>query len=125
VVPGDATARAALGYLHANCAHCHNQDRPETTGARCFDPKNELDFSLRAGDLDDLSHTRFFALDLDDADDRGAPFVRGDVDNSYGLALMESRGPPNLFTPSQMPPLATELVDRDGVAAVRAFVESL
>src|SRR5262249_57537884 len=23
-VPGDATARAALGYLHANCGHCHN-----------------------------------------------------------------------------------------------------
>jgi hypothetical protein len=23
-IPGDATARAALGYMHANCGHCHN-----------------------------------------------------------------------------------------------------
>src|SRR5262249_27005356 len=23
-IPGDAVAKAALGYLHANCSHCHN-----------------------------------------------------------------------------------------------------
>ena len=23
-IPGDATARAAIGYLHGNCGHCHN-----------------------------------------------------------------------------------------------------
>ena len=25
-VPGDATTAAALGYLHANCGHCHNEN---------------------------------------------------------------------------------------------------
>ena len=33
VPPGDAVASAALGYLHANCAHCHNPQgsaRPDT-----------------------------------------------------------------------------------------------
>src|SRR5262249_27867284 len=25
VIPGDATAQAALGYLHANCGNCHNK----------------------------------------------------------------------------------------------------
>ena len=28
-VPGNATAKAALGYLHANCGHCHNPTSSE------------------------------------------------------------------------------------------------
>src|SRR5438128_1263517 len=28
VIPGNAIEVAALGYLHANCSHCHNQNRP-------------------------------------------------------------------------------------------------
>ncbi len=27
-VPGNATESAAIGYLHANCGHCHNPDTP-------------------------------------------------------------------------------------------------
>src|SRR6185503_1070151 len=25
-IPGDATTRAAMGVLHANCGHCHNPE---------------------------------------------------------------------------------------------------
>ena len=32
-LPGDATAQAALGYLHANCGHCHNPTSPLQTVA--------------------------------------------------------------------------------------------
>ena len=31
-VPGDPSTVAALGYLHANCSHCHNRDRPPRVG---------------------------------------------------------------------------------------------
>ncbi len=48
-VPGDDLDQRALGYLHANCSHCHNADRPETDGLRCYDPDSSLDFSLSAG----------------------------------------------------------------------------
>ena len=33
MVPGNAVTSAALGYLHANCGHCHNPGgtaRPDT-----------------------------------------------------------------------------------------------
>lgn len=41
-LPGDARDVAALGYLHANCAHCHNQHRPASTGPRCYDPRAKM-----------------------------------------------------------------------------------
>ena len=47
VVPGDALDQEALGYLHANCSHCHNQDRPESDGARCYDPRNDFAKGVR------------------------------------------------------------------------------
>lgn len=49
-IPGDDIERSALGYLHANCSHCHNAERPERPGARCFDPRNSLDFLVRVED---------------------------------------------------------------------------
>lgn len=49
-VPGNEVERAALGYLFANCSHCHNQDRP-VAEPRCFDPDNRIDFSLEASQL--------------------------------------------------------------------------
>ncbi len=32
-VPGDSATQQALGYLHANCSHCHNQQRPPSARA--------------------------------------------------------------------------------------------
>ena len=51
VIPGDSTVVSALGYLHANCSHCHNATRPDRDGPRCFDPQNGYDFSLAVGSL--------------------------------------------------------------------------
>src|SRR5688572_18926108 len=36
-IPGTDTERAALGYLHANCGHCHNQTRPGRDISPCMD----------------------------------------------------------------------------------------
>ena len=36
-IPGNEVERAALGYLHANCGHCHNSARPPRgDGARAI-----------------------------------------------------------------------------------------
>ena len=51
-IPGAPVEVAALGYLHANCSHCHNQTRPERNGARCFEPKDSYDFTLAVDKLD-------------------------------------------------------------------------
>ena len=112
-VPGNETERAALGYLHANCGHCHNQDRPSHTGARCFDPDNRLDFRLSLVSLDSVADTPTRKT-IGDVVKPGAPGASRLID------LMSQRG---LF--KQMPPLATERVDHDAVELISAFIREL
>ena len=111
----DPDARAALGYLHANCGHCHNQQRPPRSGERCFDPENKLDFLLRAGELGDVTHTATYRTAV------GEAIKRGDPGGSDVVKRMNRRG---RFPPS-MPPLASELVDEQGVAVVQAWIRGL
>ena len=110
-VPGNETERAALGYLHANCGHCHNSARPEHAGARCFNPQNRLDFWLRSARLDSVSDTPTFTSG------RGLAFEPGDPDNSRMIELTSSRG----FL-VQMPPLGTEVVDDAGLSKLRGWI---
>jgi len=104
VVSGDDVARAALGYLHANCSHCHNQTRPESSGARCYDPDNDVDFALRVDPESQVVGVGATVHTVRDRHDRM-------------LELMSRRG-----DELHMPPLATEDVDVEGVAAVRAWI---
>jgi len=113
LVPGNETERAALGYLHANCGHCHNQDRPSHSGARCFDPDNDLDFRLSVHALASVADTATRKT-IGGAVKPGAPGA------SRLIELMSQRG---LF--KQMPPLATERVDHDAVELLSAFIREL
>ncbi len=116
-VPGEVSlepaAQRGLGTLHGNCSHCHNPtrgDQPRATD--CYDPgsRNPPDFSL--------------PHDLDDASE--APAVRtageqlGSPDDSKVLDRMSTRERDDDLPP--MPPLGTERVDEEGLAAVRAFL---
>jgi hypothetical protein len=114
VVPGNAVEVAALGYLHANCSHCHNPTRPERSGARCFDPDRDIDFTLAVGQLDDVASTPTYRTVIGDG------VKPGDPDGSRLYELVSSRG---LFR--QMPPLATEHVDATAVANLRVWIEGL
>lgn len=113
-IPGDDVTVAALGYLHANCSHCHNQTRPERGGARCFDPEDSYDFTLSVGQLDSVAATPTYRTVVGHAVKPGAP------DDSRLYELISSRG---MFR--QMPPLATEKVDSVAVANIRAWIEGL
>jgi uncharacterized membrane protein len=113
-LPGNGTARAALGYLHANCAHCHNQDRPEAAAGRCYDPDNRLDFWLRSADLGSVEGTATFRSG------RGLAFEPGAPEDSRMLELISTRD----FL-RQMPPLGTEKVDDAAVSTLRAFISGL
>jgi hypothetical protein len=110
-VPGSDGDRQALGYLHANCGHCHNQDRPATARSRCYDPDNELDFWLPAARLDAVRATPAYRSG------RGTAFEPGRPDDSRMLELMSTRG----FL-QQMPPLGTKRVDVRGLSAVRTWI---
>jgi uncharacterized membrane protein len=111
IVPGDATARAALGYVHGNCAHCHNQSRPAAARSRCYDPDNSLDFWLKTSELGSVESTATYRSGL------GKAFELGDPEGSRMLELMSTRG----FLP-QMPPLGTEQVDARALAVVTRWI---
>jgi hypothetical protein len=112
-VPGDETEQAALGYLHANCSHCHHQARPKQSGARCFDPENKVDFLLRAEDRS-VSETNTYRTAIGECIEPGRPGASKLVD----LVGRRSRF-------RQMPPLATEVVDEAAVALLRRWIEGL
>jgi hypothetical protein len=114
IVPGDDTVRAALGYLHANCSHCHNQSRPARTGARCYDPDNDLDFQLKLGALATPAQTGTYRTVVGEKIERGAP------DSSRVVELMKNRG-----GGLQMPPLATERRDDAGIDTIRTWIRDL
>jgi hypothetical protein len=99
-VPGTDVERAALGYLHANCSHCHNSSRPERRGARCFDPQSELDFSLSVDALGAPQDTATYRSAVGSVVEPGRP------EESRLFELVSRRG-----SFKQMPPLATERVD--------------
>ena len=108
--------RAGLGVLHANCSHCHNAKRnQQEQAADCYDPgeHNAFDLTLPP-DLTAVSAAP--AL-------RTARDLLGTPRDSKILDRM-SRRDQDPERPS-MPPLGTELVDEEGLAEVRAFIESL
>jgi cytochrome c553 len=113
-VPGNDTEQAALGYLHANCSHCHNASRPTRPGSRCFDPENDLDFLLRADEAPTVAETSTYRTATADVIEPGHP------NDSSLLDLVSER---SRFT--QMPPLASELVDTDAVALLRRWIEGM
>lgn len=113
-IPGDATERAALAYLHANCGHCHNSARPEQGAERCFDPENRLDFWLRTDSLEQVSDTPTYeSATAHDCVDPGRP------DSSQMIRRISDRDD------SAMPPLATEQVDVRAVALLRRWIEQM
>lgn len=113
-VPGTRTEREVLGYLHANCGHCHNQARPQRSGARCFDPENELDFWLTTRDLARPGTTPTYRTAV------GSVVVKGNPGASRLLKLVSRRG-----TALHMPPLGTERVDERAVRMFTQWIEEL
>ncbi|MDD9967750.1 MAG: hypothetical protein OXR73_16060 [Myxococcales bacterium] len=118
VPPGDATAVAALGYLHGNCAHCHNprgSARPDT----------DMNLRLSVTDMsvqDTQTYVTTLSIPLQYFE--GSPLQQRVVPGAPGqsglLFRMMERGPD-----TQMPPIGTELVDPAGLAAVETWIAGL
>lgn len=113
VVPGDATEQAALGYLHANCAHCHQ--RETTPGPRCFDPQAGFDLALRTTELARVEDTAAYRTA------RGTVVVPGDPD---GSALFRRASGGGLLEP-RMPALGAKTADAANVALLRRWIGAM
>ena len=115
-LPGDETTQRALGWLHANCAHCHNQHRPPPGALRCWDPKREFDLSLRLDSLGSLAETPVMKTAKAEELSPGKPEASAIFTRTRGdLAAFQQR----------MPPLATEVIDPDALPLLDAWIKSL
>ena len=106
-IPGSALDAEALGYLHANCSHCHNQTAP-SDGPRCFVPNSHFDFTLPSRGVVDVLQTPALRT-------AGDPIRRGVV----FLAMRGSTGG------WRMPPLATERVDEQAASVIELWTATL
>jgi hypothetical protein len=109
---------AALGYLHANCGHCHNP-----YGSAWVSSTMEL--RLGADDRDAATTPAVrttVGVTLQQWVGHGYTqrVVAGDPDTSAVLYRMTQR-----TTGTQMPPMATELVDDAGVTLIRNWISAL
>ncbi len=114
-LPGDATARAALGYLHANCGSCHRADSVL---------RIELDLSLSVGALERVETTGAYQTAVgvmpSAADGGEALIAPGRPERSSVYLRMAARE-----TLIAMPPLGTQRPDAAGMDAVAAWISSL
>lgn len=109
-----AVGRAALGYLHGNCGHCHND----------FGPLAELDLSLLQSVVAaENSVARTLATTVGRDSEFAVPGIAariapGEPAASMLLARMRSRNPL-----AQMPPLGSRVSDAEAAALVEWWIE--
>ena len=103
----------ALGYLHGNCAHCHNAHGPLAS--------LELDVELRqAGSAVDAQRIRRTLIDVLSRGTAGTRLVPGHPEASVLLRRVRSTSPLD-----RMPPRGTRLVDADGAELLATWVRAL
>jgi len=115
-LPGNATDQAALGYLHANCGHCHNSDSPLINRPML---RLEVDYlsSVQATRAYESAVNVFAAVPIGGATLNVKP---GDPDHSVIIARLITMDPAK-----RMPALGVELVDPAGESILRAWITSL
>lgn len=103
----------ALGYLHGNCAHCHNAHGPLAS----------LDFDLelrQPGSAADARRIRDTLVGVLTRGTAGTRLVPGHPEASVLLRRVRSTSPLD-----RMPPRGTRLVDADGAELLATWVRAL
>lgn len=119
--PGTSTQQAGLGYLHANCGICHSAFFSATPTSP---PQMRLLVEQTTLESTD-TYTTMVNVPTQNYDFLGIPRIKpGDHAGSEVYMRMSVRND-DQHQGLQMPPLATEDVDPDGVATVSAFIDSL
>ena len=117
-VPGDGPTAAALGYLHANCGHCHN---PNSSPAKLLSMRLRLNVADRTP-----AATTIWTTTVNQPTQlfRVAGITERIAAGNPGASAipyrMDHRG-----DSAQMPPLATKIVDATGLATIQSWISSL
>lgn len=122
VPPADSTPyvapNTALGYLHANCGHCHSPSGGAWSRSNLV---LRLDVAERDAATTMIMQSTV-GVPIQNWINHGYDYrvVAGDPDQSALFARISSRD-----INVQMPPLATKHVDEAGIALIRAWIQSL
>jgi len=117
IIAASATERAALGYMHGNCGHCHNDQGP----------LKNLGLFLRQIPADRMQPA--VTTTVGHPVRKPAPgqspeaALRIDPRHPQRSALLERMA--SRYPPLQMPPLGTELADQDAVALLQRWISDL
>lgn len=121
-VPGNATEKAALGYLHANCGHCYNPLSP-------IHDMTPMELRLETADMANVAATAVYKTAVDHVatipfDEDGTHYdtivISNDPTHSAMIARMSSTAPKR-----HMPNLGSEDVDPDGQTTLLAWINGL
>ncbi len=134
-VPGDEVEREVLGYLHANCGHCHRARSPVNSRV------SSLRLWLESESLASVEETEAYQALVDQYTESGQGsinlyrVVSGDPDNSELMRRITIRqGSAELMGVEldglevddvPMPPLGTEIPDDTAIELVRNWILSL
>lgn len=117
-IPGNATTKDALGYLHINCGTCHNQSED---GLPQYTMNLWIDID-HATETDSNTWQTTVDVDTEIFKDQHilGRIVPGDPDSSALYYRMSHRD-----DIAQMPPIATKAIDEEGRAIIAEWIESL
>lgn len=120
-LPGTGSAKDAIGYLHANCGHCHNPDSKIYT-----DQQITMELRLTVGSLGALSTTPVYQTAVDhDAtlpiDMLTKRIVSGDPASSILIHRFEADPAGTVH----MPQLGSEVMDPTADATLRDWITNL
>jgi hypothetical protein len=119
IAAADARERAALGYLHGNCAHCHNDDgNPAPVALRLAQSVADPAGGLKRVRDSLIGAASRYQPTVVDADDDDWPVVQpGRPSHSVLTVRLRSRQPQ-----AQMPPLGTRIADEAALALVERWI---
>jgi hypothetical protein len=117
IAAGSPTARAALGYLHGNCGHCHNDAGALASvdlslAQRAAAPGESAARTLKSL----LGHASRFRADDGKATQR---LVAGNGEASVLAVRMKTDNPM-----ARMPPLGVRVADAEAIALIERWIRS-
>ncbi len=119
-VPGNATVKAALGYLHANCGHCHNPTSQVYISVGVTMQLRLTVDSLAAATDTPPYQTAVGATATQPIDSLTEIIVPGDPSMSLMIDRFETANPA-----THMPALGSKMMDPTGDATLRAWITAL
>jgi len=115
VTASSPVARAALGYMHGNCGHCHNDVGPLASLELSLTQETALSDTASKVLYSTLGHSSSFRPR--EAQPVTQRVVPGRPDSSVLMLRARSRNPM-----TQMPPLGTQLADDEGLALIDRWI---